>query len=243
MSVLRGKRLWVALGLAVVVVAVAVGIAIRQAGNAPGADSRGDACAEVQQPASDTRPDWIDVSGSSPQAAGQLVSTLSIPYRDPTVSLKPDTALLVHPIRMHTGSDVNDCPHFVVAERDASGHVAAIADYVYDYPHARVRLSNVGMIPPSDPRYDAPYPYLTESAAAALVTSSRHVGVKSDPAPELVFLPLDMGLPGHPGKAEGWRGGGAWPTDPIWLVAGPDGQDYFVGTDQHVYTIDEIPLS
>jgi hypothetical protein len=67
--------------------------------------------------------------------------------------------------------------------------------------------------------------------------------VKSDPAPELVFLPIDVGLPEQPGPGANWRGGGVTPSDSIWLVAGADGQDYFVGKDLHVYTLRDIPLS
>lgn len=39
-----------------------------------------------------------------------------------------------------------------------------------------------------------------------------------------------------------WREGGADPLDPMWLMLGSDGWPYLVGTSQHVYAINDLPI-
>jgi hypothetical protein len=124
---------------------------------------------------------------------------------------------------------------------DDAGHLVAIVDYVYNYPHKMVRFALSGEASPEEPRYSNPFPYLSAEQAIALLKQQRGVGTKADPAPELVFLPINVGLPEQPGPAWNWRGGGAVPGDPIWLLAGADGRDYLVGEDKRVYTLHDIP--
>lgn len=185
----------------------------------------------------------IPVSDDSPQAMQALLSAQPYFVAGVTDSPIPGAPILSHPIRMHTGQDFNDCPHWMLPLYDVAGHLVAIADYVYDYPHKVVRFADSGQIFPSEPRYSNPFPYLSAEQAIALLKQQRNVGTRAHPAPELVFLPLDVGLPGHPGPAWNWRGGGAAPSDPIWLLAGSDGRDYLIGTDKRVYTLHDIPLS
>lgn len=239
-------RRWTLALIGVVVVVIGVGgyAAYRwnaqvAAGATPGATTRQDACASVRP---DVGADWIPVTDSSAAGMQRLLVSLPMFTRDPGEALTPGTAVLTHPFHMHTGSDFNDCPHWLLPERDATGHVAAMVDYVYDYPHARIRFASMGMIPPSDPRYGEVFPYLSARQAAARLKAAKGVDAKANPAPELVFLPLNVGTPEQPGPGANWRGGGIWPSDPIWLIAGADGQDYFIGKDSRVYTLGDMPL-
>ena len=183
----------------------------------------------------------IPVSDDSPQAMQALLSAQPYFVAGMTSSPIPGTPTLSHPIRIHTGQDFNDCPHWLLPLYDSDGHLVSLADYVYDYPHKVVRFAESGQIFPGEPRYSNPFPYLSSEQAIALLKQQRGVGTKADPAPEVVFLPIDVGLPEQPGPAWNWRGGGVVPSDPIWLLAGTDGRDYLVGTDKRVYTLHDIP--
>lgn len=77
----------------------------------------------------------------------------------------------------------------------------------------------------------------------ALLQRQRGVVTLRNPAPELIFLPIDIGFPEQHGPGWGWPGGGVMPSDPVWLLAGVDGRDYLIGTDNHVYTLHDVPLS
>ena len=238
-------RKWLVALVALVVVASVGGVYAWRASGSVGTSGRQDACAAATKSASDDPlMGWIPVTDASPQAMEQLLAAQPLYARTLDGGpLTPGLPILVHPIQMRTGQDFNDCPHWLLPERDDTGHLAAIADYVYDYPHARVRFANAGTLLPNDPRYTAPFPYISTAQAAALLMSARHVAAVTSPAPELVFLPIDVGLPEAPGSGVDWNGGGVVPSDAIWLLAGADGQDYFIGTNHKVYTLRDIPLS
>lgn len=239
------KKKWVLTLLALVLLSSGIGAYRWYAGRSLGIDGRRDTCAAVIHADASGLANWVSVPDSSPQGMKDLLSSLPTDTRaaDPTANLTPGTPVEAHPIRMHTGSDFNDCPHWLLPEHDATGHLVSIVDYVYDYPRQRVRFSNAGTIFPSDPRYSNPFPYLSVAQAITLLRQQRGVNALDNPAPELVFLPIDVGVPEQPGPAARWRGGGVWPSDPVWLLASSDGQDYVIGTDRHAYTPHDVPLS
>jgi hypothetical protein len=230
------------LALLVVVVIGGVSFSRWYGGRSLGTSGRQDNCAAVRHPANDTA-DWITVSDGTPQGIKQLLAHTPIDLRDPALVLNRGAPTLVHPIRMHTGMDIDDCPHWLLPIYDGAGHLAVLADFIYDYPHHRLSFSTAGMIMPDDPRYRNPFPYLSSEQAATLLKRSRGVDARSDPAPELVFLPMNVGLPEQPGPAAGWHGGGVTPGDSVWLLAGSDDQDYIIGTDGHVCALGDLPLS
>lgn len=182
--------------LAVLVVAVIGGISFSRwyGCRSLGASGRQDNCAAVRHPANDTA-DWIAVSDDTPQGIKHLLAYTPIDVRDPALVLNCGTPALAHPIRMLTGMDINDCPHWLLLMYDSAGRRVVLADFVYEYPHHRLRFSTSWMITPDDPRYCNPFPYLSSDRVAALLKRSRGVDTRSDPAPELVFLPMDVGLP------------------------------------------------
>lgn len=235
------KKKWVLALLGLVIVIGGVSFYNWHRNESLGIDGRKDACAEAVGTAEHTGAYGIPVSDDSPQAMQALLSAQPYFVSGPTDSPIPGTPVLVHPIHMHTGQDFNDCPHWLLPLHDSAGHLVALVDYVYDYPHKYVRFAYAGTIFPGDPRYSNPFPYLSAEQAKALLKSARGMDTKVDPAPELIFLPIDIGLPEQPGSAYNWRGGGAVPSDPIWLLAGVDGRDYLIGEDKRVYTLHDIP--
>jgi len=235
------KKKWVLALLGLVIVIGGVSFYNWHRNESLGIDGRKDTCAEATEPPLSMSTLEISVTDDSPSAMKELLADAPALTRDPTVILTPGTPVLAHPIRMHTGQDFNDCPHWLLPNYDAAGHLVQLVDYVYDCPHKYVRFAYAGTIFSGDPRYSNPFPYLSAEQAKALLKSARGVDAKADPAPELVFLPLNVGVPQQPGPAYNWRGGGAVPSDPIWLLAGTDGRDYLVGEDKRVYTLHDIP--
>ena len=207
-----------------------------------GVDGRKDQCAAAIATMGDAATYGVAIPDDSPQAVKTLLAAQPLYLRSGDVSI-PGTPVLAHPLRMHTGSDFSDCPHWLLPIYAADGHLVAMVDYVYDSLHQRARFSDAGQIFPGDPRYSSPFPYLSAEQASALLKNARGVDTLPQPAPELVFLPIDVGVPEKHGAAWGWRGGGAIPSDPIWLLAGADGRDYVIGTDKRVYTLHDLPLS
>jgi hypothetical protein len=234
------KAKWVLAVLAVVALIAGIGVYRWYAGRSLGEAGRQDGCAAVNI---NDDAGWIPVADSSPAGMKRLLAAQPLLVRGLTDSPTAGTPVLTHPIQMHTGQDFNDCPHWLLPEYDIAGHLVAMSDYVYYYPRQRVRFANSGQIFPGEPRYSNPFPYLSAAQAMALVKRARGVDVRPNPAPELVFLPIDVGLPEAPGLAANWRGGGVAPSDPVWLLAGSDGQDYIIGTDRHVYALSDVPLS
>lgn len=207
-----------------------------------GVDGRKDGCAAAIAVVGDQAAYSMAITDESPRAMKTLLAAQPFYLREGDVSI-PGTPVLAHPIRMHTGTDFSDCPHWLLPEFDAAGHLVAMVDYVYDDSHKLARFSAAGLIFPNDPRFSNPFPYLSAEQAIALLKRARGVDTLRQPAPELVFLPIDLGLPEKHGPAWGWQGGGAIPSDPIWLLAGADGRDYFIGADERVYTLHDLPLS
>jgi hypothetical protein len=235
-------RKWLLAALAAVVIAGGIGFAQWWRVSAVESGIWQDNCASVPENTL-SRSAWIMVTDDSPQGVGRLLADTPTFSPNPSVALTPGMPIQVHPVHERTGVDVNDCPHWLLPEYDATGRMAALADYAYDYPHHRIRFVESGQIMPSDPRYRNSFPYLSSAQAVALLQQARGVGARPDPAPELVFLGVDVGLPEKPGPAAWWSGGGVVAPDPVWMVAGADGQTYIVGTDKHVYSIQEVPFS
>ncbi len=157
-----------------------------------------------------------------------------------------DTPVLVHPIAMQTHYDGNDCPHWMASTHVANGHHMELYDFVYDYPHQRMRLSSVGFPQEGSPVYANGFPAVPLSTAEALLWAQRHVRASSAWTPELVFFGLQDGWsttgPPYPPGTRSWNKGGTDPTDPMWLILGSDGWPYLVSTSQQVYAINDLPI-
>src|SRR6185437_8375022 len=196
-----------------------------------GMDGRKDQCAAAIATMGDAATYGLAIPDESLEVVKTALAAQPFYLRSGEISI-PGTPVFAHPIRMHTGSDFSDCPHWLLPGFDADGHLVAMQDYVYDPIRQLARFSDAGLIFPGDPRYSSPFPYLSAEQASALLKRTRGVDTLSQPAPELVFLPINVGLPEKHGPAWGWRGGGAIPSDPVWLLAGADGRDYVIGTDK-----------
>lgn len=65
--------------------------------------------------------------------------------------------------------------------------------------------------------------------------------MKSGAQADLVFFPPDPQRVGPTAK-QPWAAGGSSPIDAIWRVPGTNGVNYYVGSDQHVYELKDLPI-
>jgi hypothetical protein len=155
-----------------------------------------------------------------------------------------DLPALVHLLVSRGGSDYWTSDHWVASARNDAGSEVGVFDFVYDRSQHRIRFADYGTLQPSDPRYGHAFPYSTPESVVQRVAAERHLSAKAGTVPELVFFPADPAALGLiQGATPLWTAGGAYPTDPIWLVVGADGHNYFVGKDSHVHEQSELPVA
>ncbi len=186
---------------------------------------------------------WIPVASDLPGDAMRAISasTAFASMRSRYGGNYLDLPALVRPLGGQAGAGYYGFEHWVATVRGANGQECGIFDFVYDRAHQRIRFSGYGAIPPGDPHYGHAFPLISINSAIAAFTSQRDMSVLAGVQPELVFLPLDPRL-WQPNPPIVWRGGGYQPVDAVWHFVGADGKNYFLGTDQHVYALGDIPL-
>ena len=198
-----------------------------------------------QAPCPSAQPNWVSITSESPaiiaRAIAQSADFVSMQSRFGYTSL--DTPMLVHAFDAHTGISYYDDDHWVVTVRNASGMRCGIFDYVYDRANHRLRFSSYGVITSGDPHNKQAFPYISAITAMQLLRSQRGIQIKAGTQPELIFFPInpDFSVPTSP--VSKWAGGGNSPMQPMWLVVGSDGRNYFVGIDQNVYTQQVLPVA
>ncbi|MGH2487988.1 MAG: hypothetical protein ACRDHE_18465, partial [Ktedonobacterales bacterium] len=75
------------------------------------------------------------------------------------------------------------------------------------------------------------------SAAVAQLSSERHLSLMAGQQPALIFLPIDPRVRDPTSPVHSWTGGGAAAMDPMWLVQGSNGLNYFVGPDLRTHLL------
>lgn len=128
---------------------------------------------------------------------------------------------------------------YVIPIFDGTGATVAAAELELDANHTTVDV--VAIV-----TYKQPYAHdmLTRTsaeAAARSVQAQRGIGLRASAQPRLVYIPLDS-VARQTGKIV-WTAGGGSPAEPVWAVPGTDGQEYVVGTDDHVYALSDLPLA
>ena len=196
-----------------------------------------DSCASVIQQAG-ANADWLPVTATDPETITALMTGNAPGEGD------ADTPMLVHPIAIHMHGDTNHCPHWVASTHDAHGGHPTVHDFVYDYPHHRMRFVGAAFPTPGHASYATGFPSLSSNKAQQLLRAQRHIGAVSSWIPKLVFFGLQDGwsATGDP-DTHVWNGGGTDPLDPMWLMLGNDNTPYLVGASEHVYALDDLPIN
>lgn len=126
--------------------------------------------------------------------------------------------------------------YYVLPIMDAHGFITDIGQFELNATHTALRFTAITS-------FDGRYPVVRQSPSAAVtaVKVQRHVAMRANTQPYLVFFPIDA-YDLETGKVV-WKAGGLWPGEPLWLVPGSDGQNYLYGNDGKVYAQREIPMS
>lgn len=237
--------------IAIVATSYTVGIAQASGGPAapahPGKQPR---CGYANLPSCPSATDstqWISISSESPSVVAVAISKSgmfqSVETRMGHLTL--DTPVLVHLIHNVGGSDYWTHDHWLASAATDAGLRVGIFDYVYDRADHSIRFAVFGSLRPSDPRYGHIFPLTTASVAVQRLGAERGIGAKRGMQPILVFFPPDPAIlgpdSGRPQRT--WTGGGEYPSDPMWLVVGADGHNYFVGKDAHTYDESVLPIA
>lgn len=191
-------------------------------------------------------PGWFSVSAETPaaiaSAIAQSATFKSMQPQHEYASL--DTPAWVHTMVTHpTGVSYYDNDHWIVSVRNASGQRCGIFDFVYDKANHRMRFSSYGVITPTDPHAKLAFPYTSPITASALLQKQRGLAMLANSPAELVFFPINPSYRDLNSPVHLWSGGGDSPMDPVWHLKGANGQDYFVGQDQHVYLQTDLPIA
>lgn len=190
-------------------------------------------------------PGWIPVASGAPGDIARAITGsgpfLSMQSRYGGQSL--DLPARVHAFNAHTGREWYDDDHWIVSVRDASGRECGVFDFVYDQANARIRFSSFGHMLPQDPDSTHAFPFISSQAAVAHLASERKLSLMAGQQPELIFFPIDPRVQDPTSPVHTWTGGGEAPMDPMWLVRGSNGLDYFVGPDLHTHLAQELPIS
>lgn len=198
-----------------------------------------------QAPCASVDPGWFSIASASPAAVATAIA-----HSNDYTSMQGqfgyiaiDTPTLVHAYDAHTGNSYYDDDHWVVSVRNAAGMRCGIFDFVYDRTQQRLRFSSFGVITSLDPHSKQAFPYIPSSVAITQLQNQRKLGLKAGTQPELIFFPIDPSFPVLTSPIHNWAGGGNSAMEPMWLLVGTDGQNYFVGTDLNVHTQKDLPIA
>lgn len=192
-------------------------------------------------------PGWIyissDLQGDIARVIAGSPDFKRMQQRYDGVSL--DLPALVHPYHPadpNAGSDYFVDDHWVATVRNSAGAESGIFDFVYDRANHRIRFSSYSVLLPSNPHYGHAFPFVSADAAAAQLGAQRHLSVMAGASSELIFFPVAQDWQG-PQASHHWTDGGGSPMDPMWLMVGNDGLQYFVGGNLHVHTPKDLPIA
>lgn len=191
--------------------------------------------------------DWIALGSTTPDAI--LAAVRQAPLVQLSANSPPGSEGYTD--FAHLGTPV------LVAAYNAPGDAATAAPDFYEVPvrtpaglltdtiNAELNRDHtaifVGSISGAGPGSQWPVQLVSADQAAQIVGQSLQVAPRPGTAPKLVYLAAYDGRSVMSGQIN-WAAGGGGPQIPIWLVPGADGQDYFVGTDGHAYTVAQLPL-
>ncbi|MGZ3677045.1 MAG: hypothetical protein ACXWQR_00575 [Ktedonobacterales bacterium] len=171
----------------------------------------------------------------------QLVSSAppsSDGYTDLSHLDSPELVLAYHVNK--SGGSVDASDYYEVPAMTPSGTVANLISAELNSSHTAI---SVGSVSGSDPTKHWPGRLVPPTQAVQIVQVDRHTGLRAGEHAQLIYLAAydtlsAYDIPGH----LTWNAGGGGPQNPIWLIPGADGHDYFVGTDGKSYTQAQLPL-
>jgi hypothetical protein len=137
------------------------------------------------------------------------------------------------------GGRVNAPDYYEIPAYSASGLVINLVGAQLNSAHTAITVGGVSSVTHPAPTFPGDLP--SANQAVQIVQTQRHTGLQPGSQPHLIYLAA-FNTPALETGNLTWNAGGGGPGDPIWLVPGADGHDYFVGTDAQSYTLAELPL-
>jgi hypothetical protein len=128
---------------------------------------------------------------------------------------------------------------YVLPVLDHSG--AAVGAAELELNPSQTAIHVIAIMTYTSPHPGGAIPRLSAQSAIAAVATQRHTAMRVGSTPQLAYFPVNATAQ-QIGKIV-WVAGGEFPADPIWLIAGANGQQYVVGVDGHAYAVSELPTS
>ncbi|MBA3825666.1 MAG: hypothetical protein H0X24_17430 [Ktedonobacterales bacterium] len=221
---------WVVSGLAILAAIVCIGVAA--------APSTAHA-----QPQATTQIQWIPLTSTSAadvQAAVRKSRLLGVDTRGAgdhphdLARLGIPIAITALPLTGYTAP----VDSFALPVLDAKGSVSDVVVAWLNPDHTALFVGYIRSFDVSLTRW----PSLPDAGSASATVKSKHgINPKPGTQPQLVYFPFNF-TDQWRGKIH-WTAGGIGPDDPIWRIAGTDGQDHFVGNDGQAFHLSELPLA
>jgi hypothetical protein len=192
---------------------------------------------------------WIPLQGQS--AADVLAAVRKAPLVQ-LVSSTPATSdgsvdlshlgspVLVLAYHASNSDGREDAPDFYeIPAMTPSGVITNLIDAELNPAHTAIF---VGSISGTDPTTHWPGQLIPLAQAVQIVQAERHTGLRAGEHAQLIYFAAYNTSAIEAGQLT-WSAGGGGPQNPIWLIPGADGHDYFVGTDGKSYTQAQLPLA
>lgn len=127
--------------------------------------------------------------------------------------------------------------YFILPILDAQGNTIGAAELQLNANQSAIMVQSIDT-------YAQPHPYgaiaqVTLPRAESLLASVAHTKLAVNARPRLVYFNFDF-LGAERGNFV-WQGGGAFPSDPVWLIPGADARDHIVGVNGQVYLKSQLP--
>jgi hypothetical protein len=135
--------------------------------------------------------------------------------------------------------DVVLSDYYVIPILDANGDSVGAAVLLLNADRSALQVQSIDTY--AQPRPHGAIAQVTLPDAMALFHAQAHHSSSTSVAPRLVYFNFDFQSAAN--GSLNWQGGGAFPDDPVWLVADPNGQHYVVGTDLHLYLPKQLPAA
>ncbi len=229
------------LGLAVMVFAVAVIIACGQSAQAqPSATATNAGTTSASLP-----PGWIPLRSQAPAdiIAAARQSPLFQVNRSGNGDYLTDLSHLGTPVLVQgypptSGVTLPDYDIIPVLDAASGSSVGAVVAEL-NATHTALHVQSIDTY--AIPRAHGAIAQIALPRALSALASQAHTQPLSAMPPRLVYLNINP--QGIDQGTLNWTGGGILPDDPVWLIAGADGQQHIIGTDGHAYLPNQLPIN
>ena len=140
-----------------------------------------------------------------------------------------------------TGVTAADVPDFYILPiLSQAGAATDAAELALNPAHTAIQV--IAIVTYTAPRPDGAVAALQADQAVHAVATQRQEAAQAIKQPSLVYFPMDPAWQTSQTGQPAWTAGGALPADPIWLTTATDGNQYLVGNDGRLYTMNQLPF-